>query len=161
MATDSSADTINGLGGNDTLLGQGGNDTLDGGAGNDQIQGGEGDDSLRGAEGDDSLSADGGADRLDGGAGNDYLSGGTGNDTYLFGRGDGQDTITPDYDFVANRFNVLQFKDGVLPADVVATRSSNDLVLSIAGTTDKITVNYYFFGDDPANINKQTQQRVP
>lgn len=48
------------------------------------IAGGAGNDTLRGGVGN---------DILDGGAGNDTLYGDWGNDTYLFGRGDGRDTI--------------------------------------------------------------------
>ncbi|WP_269437244.1 calcium-binding protein, partial [Ralstonia solanacearum] len=135
------ADTINALGGNDNVYGQGGDDVLDGGAGNDTLYGGEGNDILRGGADNDNLYGGNGNDVLDGGTGNDTLSGEGGNDTYLFGKGDGQDFIYSDYDTSANKLNVIQFKDGVSPSEVVVTRSGSDLVLSIAGTTDKITAS--------------------
>ena len=115
---------INLLGGNanpNTLRGGNVGDTLSGGDGNDILEGGEGDDILNGNEGDDDLYGGAGLDDLYGGAGNDALDGGVGNDqlyggngddtlnggegvdtldggadadTYLFGKGDGTDTIT-------------------------------------------------------------------
>jgi len=125
------ADTLNGTVNADALHGQGGNDTLYGGNGNDV---------------------------LDGGAGNDYLSGDAGNDVYLFGRGDGKDTITYDYDTSAGKANVLQFKEGVAAADIVASRSGNDLILGIAGTRDRVTVQHFFYSDTPGNAFNPIQQ---
>ncbi|MBK8071103.1 MAG: putative Ig domain-containing protein [Ramlibacter sp.] len=124
----------------DVLFGVEAADTLRGGGGNDVVAGGAGDDWLMGGAGD---------DFIDGGAGNDDLRGGDegwsvntsglGNDTYLFGRGDGQDTIY-DNTTSAGNFDQIVFKAGVLPQDVLLTREGNNLVLSIAGTTDRITV---------------------
>lgn len=86
------ADVISGSAGNDNIYGDLGDDLLYGGAGNDIICGGTGDDALDGGSGDDLL------------IGNTIPSGPYGtvmanddNDTYLFGWGDGQDTIQ-DYD---------------------------------------------------------------
>lgn len=151
-------DLLRGLGGDDTLLGLDGNDTLEGGDGNDQLSGGNGNDTLDGGAGDDQLYAGtpgetgsnilrggAGADRLEGYSGNDTFHGGTGNDTffdnyggqnvYLFGRGDGQDTINSPY-------GTVRFAAGVLPTDVTA-RGNRDLsmTLSINGTTDQINIS--------------------
>ncbi|MFC4314216.1 calcium-binding protein, partial [Steroidobacter flavus] len=177
-----SNDTINGAAGNDTLKGAAGNDTLDGGVGNDTvlgedgndvIYGGDGVDTLQGNLGDDHLiggvgndylygeEAEGGIhpsrignDILDGGAGNDVLVGGFGSDTYLFGRGDGQDTLYNEgdrygsnIDPTVNRLDVLQFKEGVLPSEVTVQRVNSDLIVRIAGTTDQVTLIGYFVGD--------------
>ena len=132
------SDAMTGGDGDDVILGLGGDDSLAGGAGDDRIEGGDGNDTM------------------DGGAGNDDLVGGTGVNTYLFGCGDGQDQIGVTYDPSGARANVLQFKDGVLPADVVVERvfDAQDLrytalKLSIAGTDDGVTVAYYF-GDGGA-----------
>ena len=145
--------------GNDSIEGGSGNDILDGGNGNDYLNGGAGNDSLLGGAGSDSLYGDEGNDTLDGGAGSDYVDGGAGNDTYLFGKGDGQDTIQSDYNTSANKLNVLQFKVGVTPAEVIVTRSIyDDLVLSIAGTTDKITIQHFFYNDNPVNEYNPIQQ---
>jgi Ca2+-binding RTX toxin-like protein len=59
----------------DYLYGTAADDTLDGGLGSDWIFGWDGNDILYGD------------------AGNDFLDGGLGADTYLFGRGDGMDTV--------------------------------------------------------------------
>ena len=113
---------------------------------------------LNGGADNDYISGDNGNDTLDGGAGNDWLTGGAGNDTYLFGIGDGQDTISSEYDVTTGKLNVLQFRAGVAPDEIVITRSSNNLVLAIAGTPDKVTVGYFFYNDDPANAYNAIQQ---
>ncbi|WP_040072016.1 calcium-binding protein, partial [Pseudomonas batumici] len=105
-------------------------------------------------------------DVLDGGTGNDTLSGGTGNNTYLFGRGDGQDLVTVSYDTTVDKLNTLQFKAGVAPSDVVVRQvydsqmgvSNGALELSIAGTTDKITISGFFYTDSTANPYNPVQQ---
>ena len=116
-----------------------------------QTTGGDGNDKLVGTSGNDYLVGNGGDDTLDGGAGDDWLNGGTGNNTYLFGIGDGQDRITYENDVDRARVNTLQFKAGVSPSDLrfkqVWDQSANgfdSLEISIAGTTDKITVDTYF-----------------
>ncbi|MDD5227893.1 MAG: calcium-binding protein, partial [Methylococcales bacterium] len=85
---------------------------------------------------------------LNGCLGNDTLDGGTGNDIYLFGKGDGQDVISGKSG--AGEINILQFKSGVTPNDIITTRLGNDLVLSITGTIDKITASS-FFNDTSSN----------
>ena len=116
-----------------------GNDTLTGYATPDSISGGAGNDTLYGEAGDDTL---------DGGSGNDNLFGGAGADTYLFGRNDGQDTISTTDEFgrgaIADR---ILFKVGVTPADVSLRRSESDLLITINGTTDSLTVSGYFLSD--------------
>jgi Ca2+-binding RTX toxin-like protein len=62
----------------------GGNDTLDGGGGNDLIFGRGGADDIYGGAGNDTII---------GGTGNDTLSGGDGSDLFMYGLGDGSDTI--------------------------------------------------------------------
>ncbi|WP_232831085.1 calcium-binding protein, partial [Peristeroidobacter agariperforans] len=146
--------------GNDELSGQNGDDFLDGEAGDDDLYGGAGSDVLMGGEGNDSLygggqyGGSGGNDVLDGGAGDDYLMGGYGSDTYRFGLGGGQDTINNDSDSyngsadpTVGKVDVLQFKEGVLASDVTITRSGDNLILKIAGTTDQVTIRNYFAND--------------
>ncbi|MCA3456646.1 MAG: hypothetical protein ING01_05285, partial [Rhodobacter sp.] len=137
------ADSLTGGLGGDLLYGDAGNDTLDGGADNDQLSGGDGADSLLGGLGNDTLSGEAGDDVLDGGAGADWLDGGFGNNTYRFGHGDGADVISA-YDWTSAKTNVLQFKAGVALADLRGARVGTDLVLSIAGTSDSVTLQYYF-----------------
>jgi len=142
---------LTGTGGNDSITGTINADTLDGGAGNDMVYGRTGNDTLNGGTGADILTGEAGDDVLDGGTGNDTLSGGAGNDTYLFGKGDGQDIIN-NSDSAAGRIDVLRFKPGVAPSEIVASRSTDgydSLELSIAGTTDKISIRYFFSGDNP------------
>ncbi len=92
---------------------------------------------------------------LSGGLGNDTLDGGTGNDIYVFGKGDGQDVILGNSDI--SEFNILQFKSGVKPNEIITIRLGNDLVFSIAGMTDKITASS-FFSDTTNNIYTPIQQ---
>jgi len=146
-----------GTAGPDSLIGTEGNDVIDGRGGNDTLYGNGGNDQLLGSDGNDFLSGGDGDDVLDGGAGDDVLGGGSGNDTYLFGRGDGQDYLQSDYN-PGNALNVLSFKAGVAPSDVVVGRSGGALTLTIAGTTDQITVASFFDYDNPANAYNPVQQ---
>jgi len=154
----SSDDAISGGDGNDTLRGEVGNDVLYGGVGVDLLYGGSGNDFLLGGDSNDYLDGGSGDDLLDGGAGNDTLIGGTGNNTYLFDIGGEQDSIALFQDNTAGKLNTLVFNEGILPTDILATRSGNDLVLSIAGTSDSVTVRYFFYVDDPSNASNPLQQ---
>ncbi len=127
LVGDAGDNVINGLGGNDTLVGNAGNDILNGGAGNDLLQGGIGN------------------DVMNGGAGNDSLQGWGGNDVYLFGRGYGQDTIY-DPDLTTGNVDVIQFAADVLPSDVTVHRYLSNLILTITGTGDQLTIANFFSG---------------
>lgn len=152
-----------GTGGIDYIRGTLNADTLNGGAGDDSLNGAAGNDTLNGGAGDDMLYGEDGADTLDGGAGNDTLGGGKGNNTYLFGRGDGQDTVYT-YDETAGRLATLQFKSGVLSSQVILKEadgtlgSMRALEVSIAGTSDKITMNGFFYGGDATSAYNGVQQ---
>jgi Ca2+-binding RTX toxin-like protein len=125
--------TLNGTAGNDTLTGAAGNDTLNGLAGNDNLSGLAGNDSLNGGLG---------ADTLSGGLGNDTLVGDKGNDTYLFGRGEGQDTIV---DKDSTWFNSDALKISNAKSNQLwFTRSGNNLNIAIIGTTDKVTIQDWY-----------------
>jgi Ca2+-binding RTX toxin-like protein len=157
-------DVISGLDGNDTLqggngadfvLGGAGNDYADGGNGadfvlggdgNDRVYGQNGDDMLSGGDGDDAIYGGAGDDVLYGGEGRDYLSGDSGNDTYFVGVGDGNTTIY-NRDIDTERQDVLRFLEGVDPADVVATRSSSNLLLTVQSTGEVVTVQSHFYQD--------------
>ncbi|MEO5340557.1 MAG: putative Ig domain-containing protein [Magnetococcus sp. MYC-9] len=107
-------------------------------------------DLLVGTVADDTLNGGNGADMLAGGAGNDTLKGGLDNDTYPFGIGAGQDTIY-DYDTTAGNVDTVQMA-GRLPEEVTLNRRisgiqvTNDLLLSLNGTTDTLTVANHFSG---------------
>jgi Ca2+-binding RTX toxin-like protein len=106
--------------GNDTFYGSDDAETLGGGAGNDNLYGRSGDDIVIG------------------GTGNDYLDGGKGNDVYRFSRGDGQDIVLDNW----GGNDTVEFDATVLSADVSVTQTNNgrDLILSIADSTDEITL---------------------
>ncbi|MBK7060665.1 MAG: hypothetical protein IPH51_09250 [Rubrivivax sp.] len=157
FAGNTNVETITGTTGNDSINGAAGADTLYGRAGNDILSGGADNDTLYGEAGNDTF---------DGGTGNDVLDGGPGNNTYLFGKGDGQDLITGYLnDATVGKLNTLQFKAGVLPAEIMLKQvydnwSGGNVALeaSIAGTTDKIIVNSFFNSDNPSGPYNSVQQ---
>lgn len=146
-----SDDVITGAAGNDIVYAREGNDTVDGNDGNDGLYGEAGNDTLRGGAGRDYLVGGDGSDTLDGGVGDDQLTGDVGADTYVFARGYGKDSIN-NYEYIANGasnpVDTIAFAAGIAPADIEARRSAwNELVLTIRGTTDTLTVSQYFQND--------------
>lgn len=107
---------------------------------------------LIGSAYDDILVGDWGDHTFSGGPGNDVLYGdgytpvgAKGSDTYLFGIGEGSDTI---YDS-NERWNVLYFKDGLTYDDLFINvpLSTTNLVFGIAGSTDQVTITNQFVGN--------------
>jgi Ca2+-binding RTX toxin-like protein len=104
---------------------------------------------LKGGAGDDQLTGDQHTDILDGGQGNDLLFGSGGNDTYVFGRGDGQDTIY-EYEFQDNSQQDALFLKDLNPSDVRMTRElddngySTDLLIQVIDSADSIRVTNFF-----------------
>ena len=143
VSNSSSGDTLDGGLGNDSLEGGSGADLVTGGDGNDRLGGNDGSDSILGGSGDDTIYGGNGSDTIEGGTGNDYLNGQWGDDTYLFGLGDGRDTISG-ADNNSDVLNTLQFKAGIAPGDIQFTRDGSWLHLSIAGTTDRVSIEYFF-----------------
>lgn len=139
-------------------VGTNANDVFAGDAANNAFEASNGNDILDGKGGNDYLNGGAGDDVLIGGTGNDVLNGGIGNNVYVFGLGDGQDTIGASYDTASNKSSVLQFRAGVAAANVVVKRSGSDLVLSIAGSTDTVTVQYFFSGDSTSNVYNPLQE---
>jgi len=158
------AKLFSGTGGADDITGTMAADTLQGLAGSDYLKGGDGHDFLNGGDGTDTLSGGAGNDTLDGGAGNDRLEGDTGNNMYLFGIGDGQDVIRYYNDTTTGKLNTLQFREGILPQEIMLKQVSGlwgpatDLEVSVAGITDKITIQGFFIGADPGNSYNPVQQ---
>ena len=74
-----------------------------------------------------------------GGSGNDTLQGGTGADTYIFNRGDGQDVIDENSPN-SNAIDKIKFGANITQNDIEIVRQGYDLILSIKGTSDKITI---------------------
>jgi Ca2+-binding RTX toxin-like protein len=115
--------------------------------------------SLEGLDGDDTLS---GVGRLDGGAGDDLLHGGSGTsffseedgllhyvaNTYVFRAGDGHDTIQENDAALNSAYyhneDTLSFEAGVVPSDVTWARTGNDLVLTVNGGADQITISSFY-----------------
>lgn len=136
------ADTLIAFTSGNVIHGLGGNDVLTGSAVRDQLYGDAGDDTLSGGVGD---------DRLEGGTGADTLNGGAGVNTYYFRRGDGSDLIQYNFDTTLGKASTLEFGAGIVAAEIQAKRVGSDLVLKVAGTTDQIQVQRFFYGDDPGN----------
>lgn len=159
-----------GQGGNDSLDGGAGADILIGGLGNDKYWVDSNDDlvvegALEGTDtvyasvsyalsdnveyltltGSDNINAIGNAgnNRLEGNAGNNVLFGGLGNDTYVFGRGSGHDIIA-NFDAGKPSGDMVQLGAGIVDADISLLRQGDDLVLSINGSSDQLTVASYF-----------------
>lgn len=92
------------------------------------------------------LTGNGAANLLDGGSGADTLVGGAGDDSYVLGRGYGADTIQEN-DSTAGNTDVLQFLIGVTTDQIWLRKVSNDLEVSIIGTSDKATLTNWYLGN--------------
>ena len=156
------ADQLTGDAGADQLFGDDGNDALDGGAGDDSLEGGAGDDTLAGGDGNDTLRGGGGADQLtggagadqlfgddgndtlDGGAGSDTLTGGAGADVYVFEIGSGADRI--DAYHTDSAVDKVRFGTGIAASDITFAKVGNDLVASLAQSSDTLTIANWFSG---------------
>ena len=98
------------------------------------------------------LSGAAGSDTLIGGLGADILTGGAGNDSYLFARNDGADQLT-DADATTSNSDLLWFNNGVDNTQLWFRRVSQDLEVSVIGTTDKVTVKNWYNG-----VSNQVEQ---
>lgn len=111
-------------------------DSLRGDGGANRIYAGYGDDWVYGRGGDDLLYGEAGNDTLYGNEGNDTLYGGSGSDRFIFGVGDGQDTIA---DFMRGSDTiVLSSGLGVSSFTQVlakATQSSNGVLITFNTST--------------------------
>ena len=139
---DAGADSLFGGEGLDTLFGGEGDDILNGDAGDDRLEGDAGNDSLFGGDGDDILYGNDGEDVLSGGAGNDTLIGGAGADEFRFGNGDGQDQIAG-----ADSQDQVVFGAGVDANEIWFSRSGDNLQAQLLGSTDSITIEDWFQGN--------------
>ena len=109
---------------------------IEGSAGNNLITGSAGDDVSWGA------------------GGSDQIAGGLGNDTYILGRGDGKDTIVENDSTVGNT-DVAQLLSGIAVDQIWFQKSSNNLEVSIIGTSDRFVVRDWYL--DSANRVEQFQ----
>ncbi|KRC08578.1 hypothetical protein ASE11_22700 [Hydrogenophaga sp. Root209] len=92
------------------------------------------------------ITGDIGDDTLDGGAGKDTLAGGAGNDTYVLGFAYGADVIKED-DATSGNTDLLRFLDGVSTEQIWFRQVSNNLEVSIIGTSDKATISNWYTGN--------------
>jgi len=148
VAGELGADIIMGGDGNDILRGDrnnrspqddviGGNDIIFGGDGNDRIGGKSGNDILSGDAGDDLIWGDDGDDILMGVTGNDILvgdnfSGGSGSDLFVFGLGDGTDTVL-DFEVGTDRIGIVEGEFTF--ADVMLTQDGANTLLGVGSET--------------------------
>jgi Ca2+-binding RTX toxin-like protein len=121
-----------------------------GSSSDDYIRGTGNADTITGLAGDDHIYGLYGNDDLTGGTGDDYLDGSRGSDTYHFDLGDGADTI---YEYDGNVYynqtsvdsDILVFGTGITAADLrVSQTSGGDLVISLDGTDDSVTISQFF-----------------
>ena len=156
-------DFLHGSLSDDTLFGNDGDDKLDGGAGTDHLFGGAGDDVISGGSGNDNvIYGEDGNDVMAVGKGErNFMYGGAGDDVYCFNRGDGSVTID-DQDWSGNGVDTISFGNGVTLSDVVASvdPSSGNLMLSIAGTSDVITIPWFDAGNGMTARTDSAIERV-
>ncbi|OAF14276.1 hypothetical protein AYJ54_42725 [Bradyrhizobium centrolobii] len=101
---------------------------------------------VRGTTGNDSIGLPVNAATVDAGAGDDTLSvSGNGSDRIVFTAGSGHDVLdNPGNGYV--RSDVLDLT-GLLPSDVVLSRSGNQLIVKLPATGDTFTALWQFYGD--------------
>src|SRR3954469_4267539 len=166
------ANDLFGRGGNDILDGGLGADKLQGGVGNDTYyvdnvgdviveNAGEGTDSVSSSiswtlgsnvenltlTGTLNINATGNsaANVLTGNSGANVLTGGAGNDTYVLGRGYGADVVVEN-DKTKRNTDVAQFLDGVAKDQLWFQHSGNNLVVTIIGSSDRLTIQDWYRG---------------
>ena len=124
---------------NNFLYGKGGNDTITAGDTGDHIYGGASNDRIDGGDGD---------DYLVGGTGNDLINGGNGSDYYEFQLGGGHDQVDNAATDNATATDSINFgNEDIAPADIVLSRVSDDLLITV-NASDSITIKNYYVGID-------------
>lgn len=132
-------DTVAGGPGADRLRGGDGDDVLQGDSGNDSLFGGGDDDLLEGGSGNDSLEGSSGDDTLRGDQGNDLLDGEFGDDLFIYGRGDGFDTIAETSTFAGGQ-DTLSLVDGIAPGEVRLLLNGTTLTVSLTDGTGAVAL---------------------
>lgn len=127
-------DVFKGNAGADVFFGASAGDILDGGAGDDYLDGGSGFDILRGGNGNDTLV---------GGAGTDFLADEGGSDRFVFDRDFGQDRLANAKIAGSHDFDSVYFNQRAADA-IFFQRLGDDLIITVAGTTDKLSMTSWF-----------------
>jgi Ca2+-binding RTX toxin-like protein len=86
-----------------------------------------------------------GSDTLNGGKGADVLMGGTGNDVYVFEKDSGQDTVIETH--AEDKGDTLLMRDLKEWEELAWRREGNDLIVSVVGTSDQITLKDHYLGE--------------
>jgi len=116
-------------------------------SGRDRLEGTIYNDTLLGLGGRDTLYGFDGNDVLDPGTADDSSYGGLGSDTYIWGRGYGWDEAVEERTN-AGDVDVVQVTASVSPNEVsLQADDSGGIVLSLAGTADKLTLSDYYLGE--------------
>ncbi|MGB3300992.1 MAG: pre-peptidase C-terminal domain-containing protein, partial [Phormidesmis sp.] len=121
------------MGGNDIIFGGGGSDRIGGKSGNDILSGDAGDDFIWGDAGDDIIMGVTGNDILVG----DNLSQGSGSDLFVFGNGDGTDTIL-DFEVGIDRIGLVEGE--LMFADLTITQEGNNTLLGVASSGETLAI---------------------
>lgn len=121
-----------------TIFGNAQDNVIDGSGSASRVQ-------LSGGLGNDQLFGTVLNDLLSGAAGNDTLYGGLGSDSYSFGRNGGQDVID-DADATTGNLDQLTFGPGVANDQLWFSQSGQDLVVSVIGSTDQVTIRQWSAG---------------
>ena len=148
LADAAGANRLDGGAGADTLRASGGSNALHGGDGDDLIVMLAGANAAEGGAGDDRINFLGGSADIDGGTGDDRIAlAGAGTVTVRFGRGAGRDRVDGSGGgWAAGVDAEIAIGPGVTAADIAFTTQFNaglqaeDFTLSIAGTSDRLTV---------------------
>lgn len=126
--------------------------------GRDDLEGTNGNDRMYGQGGSaDFLNGWDGNDTLEGGAGVDWLNGGLGDDTYIYGKEDGYDRISSNAYEEAGALNTLQFKAGIVPADIYLSASGSWLDITIKDS-GIVTSSAFLYKDNPVNERNPLQK---
>jgi Ca2+-binding RTX toxin-like protein len=96
---------------------------------------------IYGNAGNNVLTDGGGNDTFAGLQGNDTITGGSGNTTYEYARGDGADLVTD-----TGGSDALNFDTSVSHTQLWFSQSGSNLLISVVGTSDSITVVNWFSG---------------
>ena len=112
-----------------------------------------------GTDGNDVMSGTDENETLTGGLGADTLSGGDGADTYSYARGDGQDVI--DDASTDGSSDTLELSTSIDHDQLWFEQSGDDLLISVIGTSDQITVdNWYQSADNKIETIESSDGRT-